>query len=63
LSNSSSGIEIVSPTLTPLTSEAPRLAVSMMPGPPPVQATKRRSSRPKFFDHSVSRRANSRAAS
>ena len=32
---------MVSPTFRPLASEAPRLAASMMPGPPPVHTTKR----------------------
>jgi hypothetical protein len=63
LSNSSSGIEMVSPTLSPFASEAPRLAASMMPGPPPVQTTKRRSLRSSFFDQAVKRWASSRAAS
>src|SRR3990172_4901919 len=55
---------MVRPTLRPCASEAPRFAASMMPGPPPVQTTKRRcaaGSSP--LDHCVKRKASVRAAS
>ena len=40
----------------------PRLAASIIPGPPPVQTTKRRLSAPSVWDHCVRRFASSRAA-
>ena len=44
-------------------SEAPRLAASMMPSPPPEQTMKRRSGKPSPLDHSVRSRDSVRASS
>src|SRR5688572_4236020 len=50
------------PMLVPPASAAPRLAASMMPGPPPEHSTKRRAFSPRLLDHWVSRKARSCAA-
>ena len=54
---------MLSPMLDPPASAAPRLAASMMPGPPPEQITKRRGFVPSVIDQAVMRRASSRASS
>ena len=60
---SQNGKEIFNPTERPFASAAPRLAASIIPGPPPLQTINLFSSKGKFIDHSVSLLDNSTASS
>ena len=62
LGRCSKGRPMFRPMVFPPASCAPRLAASMMPGPPPLQITKRRVELVSSSDHSVMRRASSRAS-
>ena len=53
---------MLSPMVLPPASAAPRLAASMMPGPPPEQITKRCEAESSLLDHSVTKRASVRAS-
>ena len=62
LGNCSKGSPMFRPMVLPPASDAPRLAASMMPGPPPEQTTKRYVLLVNWSDHSVSIRASARAS-
>ena len=59
----SNGSRMLRPMVLPPASRAPRLAASMMPGPPPEVTTKRWFSERSVMLQLVSSRASSRASS